>query len=117
MDLEQEEIENIDKPEKKKLTFHSPLIPLLENTIKQNPIKELKKLSEELIKFNEYKEEIATTITNPDKLKKLQETFKFTIFSITNNKCLLQSSFNFLFSSFFLISSLHPKQLKGHFIV
>ena len=85
MDLEQEEIENIDKPEKKKLTFHSPLIPLLENTIKQNPIKELKKLSEELIKFNEYKEEIATTITNPDKLKKLQETFKFKLLSKLEN--------------------------------
>ena len=85
MDIEQEEIENIDKPEKKKLTFHSPLIPLLENTIKQNPIKELKKLSEELIKFNEYKEEIATTITNPDKLKKLQETFKFKLLSKLEN--------------------------------
>ena len=28
-----------------------------------------------------------------------------------------KSRFNFLFSSFFLISSLYPKQLKGHFIV
>ena len=54
-----------EKDQKKKITYHSPLIPLLENSLKENPTKELKILSQELINFNEYKEEIATSIISP----------------------------------------------------
>ena len=77
MDIYEENDYQKEKEQKKKITYHSPLIPLLENSLKENPIKELKILSQELIQFNKYKEEIATTIINPLKLKEIQQTFKF----------------------------------------
>ena len=74
-----------EKQQKKKIIFNSPLIPLLEECLKENPPKELKILSQELIKFNEYKEEVANTITNPLKLREIQNTFKFQINSKLEN--------------------------------
>ena len=80
MDIYQtEESENnqTERQNKKKILYNSPLIPLLEKSLKDTPTKELKILSQELIKFNEYKEELANEIINPKELKEIQSSFKF----------------------------------------
>ena len=74
-----------EKQNKKRITYTSPLIPLLENSLKDSPIKELKILSQELIKFNEYKEELANEITNPKDLKEIQSSFRFRLTSRLEN--------------------------------
>jgi len=79
MDIYDENDNQKEKEQKKNITYHSTLIPMLENCLNEKPIKELKILSQVLIKFNEYKEEIATTILNPIKLKEIQQTFNFKI--------------------------------------
>ncbi len=70
-----------EKQNKKRITYSSPLIPLLENSLKDSPIKELKVLSQDLIKFNEYKEELANEITDPKHLKEIQSSFRFKLTS------------------------------------
>ena len=89
MDIYQtEESENnqTERQNKKKILYNSPLIPLLEKSLKDTPTKELKILSQELIKFNEYKEELANEIINPKELKEIQSSFKFKLKKPKNRK-------------------------------